>query len=154
VGNLWRGVAFSISGVTLAGFGSALTRRFALDVPGEDLVLPQFVTCTLVLFTVVPLVFDFRPELVDRESLVWLLLLGAVGTALPFATFLIAAEINPAWRLGLTGYTVPVLAVTLAVLFLGETITPAIVGGAVLIIGGVVLTEVVGGRQVPVPEII
>jgi drug/metabolite transporter (DMT)-like permease len=153
VGNLWRGVSFSLTGVVLAGIGGALTRRFALDVPSEELVLPQFVFCTLFLFLFVPLFFDFQPATVDTGSLLWLIILGVVGTALPFAMFLIAAAINPAWRLGLTGYTVPVLAVAMAVIFLGESLTPAIIGGAVLIVGGVVVADR-ASSPVPVPEVV
>lgn len=153
VGNLWRGVAFSLSGVVLAGIGGALTRKYALDVPSEELVLPQFLACTAVLFVFVPLLFDFRPSTVDQQSLIWLAVLGVVGTALPFAMFIIAAAINPAWRLGLTGYTVPVLAVALAVIFLGETLTPAIIGGATLIVGGVVVADR-ASSPMPVPEIV
>jgi len=151
--NLWRGVSFSLTGVVLAGIGGALTRKYALDVPSQDLVLPQFVVGTAVLFLVVPLLFDFRPESVDGVSLAWLVAIGVVGTALPFAMFIIAASINPAWRLGLTGYTVPVLAVAMAVVFLGESLTPVILGGAVLIVSGVILADRASNR-VPVPEIV
>jgi drug/metabolite transporter (DMT)-like permease len=153
VGNLWRGVAFSLAGVVLAGIGGALTRKYALAVPSQDLVLPQFVACAAFLFLVVPLFFDFEPSTIDGGSLAWLILLGVVGTALPFAMFIRAASVNPAWRLGLTGYSVPVLAVILAVIFLGEELTPAIIGGAVLIIGGVVLADRTSARP-PVPEIV
>jgi drug/metabolite transporter (DMT)-like permease len=53
----------------------------------------------------------------------------------------------------LTGYTVPIVAVLLAVIFLGEEITAAIVVGAVLIIGGVVLSER-GTSHVPEPGVV
>ena len=139
--NLWRGVAFSLSGVVLAGIGGALTRRFALDVDSQSLVLPQFVVCTAILFLVVPVLFEPDFTGVEGDNLVLLLVLGVVGTALPFAMFIIAASVNPAWRLGITGYTVPVLAVALAVVLLGERLTPAIIGGAVLIVGGVILAD-------------
>jgi drug/metabolite transporter (DMT)-like permease len=82
----------------------------------------------------------------------WALLipLGTLATAVPFTSFLIAARINPAARLGVVGYLVPVIAVALAVLTLGESLTTAIVIGAVLIIGGVLLTER-SGHHIPVP---
>jgi drug/metabolite transporter (DMT)-like permease len=48
---------------------------------------------------------------------------------------------NPASRLALTGYSVPVVAVALAVIFLGERLTAAIVAGAVLIVVGVIMSE-------------
>jgi len=141
VGNLWRGVGWMVIGVALAGVGSALSRRFALEVPSDQLVLPQFTVNTVVLLVVTPLLFDVDVASVDGAS--WLLIVGvgAIGTTLAFASFLVAAGMNPASRLALTGYSVPVVAVTFAVLFLGETITLAIIGGAVLILTGVILAE-------------
>lgn len=141
VDNLWRGVAYSLAGVVLAGIGGALSRRFALQVPAEDLVLPQFTVNTVLLLSVVPLITEIDLAGIGSDS--WLLIaaIGAVGTTVPFASFLIAAGINPAYRLGLTGYTVPVVAVTLAVIFLGERLTLPVVSGAVLILAGVVIAE-------------
>ena len=141
VDNLWRGVLFITAGVILAGIGGAYSRRFALEVPSDDLVLPQFTVNTVVLFVAVPLLWDTDIASIDGAS--WLLLagIGVVGTTLAFTSFLIAAGLNPASRLALTGYSVPVVAVTLAVIFLGETLTPAILAGAVLIVVGVILAE-------------
>lgn len=141
VGNLWRGVIFMLIGITAAGVGGALSRRLALKVPSTELVLPQFTVNTITLAVVVPMVFGFDVGSVEGGS--WLLVagVGVVGTTLAFASFLIAAGVNPASRLALTGYSVPVVAVTLAVVFLGEHLTLSIVAGAVLIVIGVVLAE-------------
>lgn len=141
VDDLWRGVTFSVTGVILAGIGGALTRRFAQSVPSDDLVLPQFTVNTVVLIVLVPLLFeiDFAP--IDGASWWLIALIGTVGTTVPFAAFIIAASTNSAARLGLTGYSVPVVAVILAIVFLGERLTPAVAGGAALIVGGVILTE-------------
>jgi drug/metabolite transporter (DMT)-like permease len=73
-----------------------------------------------------------------------------VGTALPFASFLFAAEINPASRLAITGYTVPVIGTIGALIFLGEAFTGIMVLGALLIIAGVYLSERIS-RYVPAP---
>jgi drug/metabolite transporter (DMT)-like permease len=141
VDNLWRGVLYVTVGVILAGIGGAFSRRFALEVPSDDLVLPQFTVNTVVLFVAVPLLWDIDIASIDGTSW-WLLAgIGAIGTTLAFTAFLIAAGLNPASRLALTGYSVPVVAVTLAVIFLGESLTPAILGGAVLIVVGVILAE-------------
>ncbi len=67
--------------------------------------------------------------------------LGAFATAIPFSAFILAAQVNPATRLGVAGYVVPVIAVLLAVFFLDEQLTLAIVAGAILIIAGVILAE-------------
>lgn len=141
VDDLWRGVGFSVAGVALAGVGGALSRRFALEVPPEDLVLPQFTVNTALLLTVVPVLAEVDLTGISGESWVLLAAIGVVGTTVPFASFLIAAGINPAYRLGLTGYTVPVVAVGLAVIFLGERLTVPVVGGAALIIAGVIIAE-------------
>ena len=141
VDNLWRGVLFLTAGVILAGVGGAYSRRFALEVPSDDLVLPQFTVNTVVMFVITPLVFEMNLETVDVTSWVLIFAVGAIGTTVAFTSFLIAAGVNPARRLALTGYSVPIVAVTLAVLFLGETLTPAIIGGALLIIAGVILAE-------------
>ncbi|HUF14513.1 MAG TPA: DMT family transporter [Acidimicrobiia bacterium] len=141
VGNLWRGVLFIMAGVVLAGVGGALSRRFALEMPSERLILPQFTVNTVVVVVLLPLLFPVDMTSVDGVS--WLLIagVGTVGTTLAFAAFLTAAGVNPASRLALTGYAIPVLAVVLAVIFLGETVTPAIAAGAVLIVAGVVIAE-------------
>lgn len=141
VDNLWRGVCFSLIGVILAGVNGALTRRFAKSIPGEALVLPQFAVCTVTLFLVVPVFFSFDLSTVDPGSFGLISIMGVFGTIVPFAAFLIAASVNPSWRLGLTGYTVPVLAVALAVIFLGESLTVAMAVGAALIVGGVVIAD-------------
>ena len=153
VDNLWRGVALVTTGVILAGVGGALSRRFALEVTGDALVLPQFTVATVILFAFMPL-FD-NGGVASWSTADWVLvaLVGAVGTTLPFASFLVGATVNPASRLALTGYTVPIVAVLLAVIFLGEQISSAIVVGAVLIIGGVALSER-GTSHVPEPGVI
>jgi len=152
VGNLWRGVGWMVLGVTMAGVGGALSRRFALEVSSDQLVLPQFTVNTLVLLVVIPLLFEIDVASVDGVS--WLLIagVGALGTTLAFASFLVAAGMNPASRLALTGYAVPVVAVTFAVFFLGETLSLAILGGATLILTGVILADH-ATDHVPVPGV-
>lgn len=148
VGDLWRGVTFSLAGVALAGIGGALSRRYALEVGGDGLVVPQFTAATVVLFLLFPLMGS-SPAAISSSDWVLILALGALGTTIPFTAFLVAAEINPASRLAVSGYLVPVVAVGLAVIFLSETLSLAIVVGAVFIIGGVVMAE----RATPhVPE--
>ena len=102
-----------------------------------------------------PVPFSARPPSRSIEPSQWALIaiLGSFGTAVPFTAFLIAAEINPASRLGVSGYLVPVVAVTLAVIFLDETITLTVLAGAALIVGGVILTER-ATKHVPEPGIV
>jgi drug/metabolite transporter (DMT)-like permease len=152
VGNLWRGVALMVAGVLVAGIGGALSRRYALQLPANDLVLPQFTVCMVLVAVILPLFFGFDTSAVDPVRWWMIAAVGAVGTTLSFGSFLVAAGINPASRLALVSYAIPVLSVLLAVLFLGETLTAAIVGGAVLILAGVVLAER-ASKHVPEPGV-
>lgn len=141
VDNLWRGVLFVLAGVLMAGIGGALSRRFALELSSNDLVLPQFTVNTCASALLLPLLFEFDIAAVNNVSW-WLLAgIGALGTTLAFGSFLTAAGLNPASRLALVGYAIPVLSVVLAVFFLDESLTPAIVAGAALITTGVVMAE-------------
>lgn len=141
VGDLWRGVGLMIAGVIMAGIGGALSRRYALEVSSNDLVLPQFSVNTVVVSMLLPLFFDFEIATIDAAGWWMIAGIGALGTTLAFGSFLVAAGVNPASRLAIVGYTIPVLSVILAVVFLGESITPAVVGGAALIITGVVIAD-------------
>lgn len=141
VGDLWRGVSFSLAGVTIAGIGSALTRRYALEVDKDELVLPQFVVGTAILFVAIPPLFGMDFAALDPVNLSVIAIIGTIGTTVPFIAFIVAAAVNPAWRLGITGYAVPALAVLGAVIFLGEPFTLTMAAGATLIIGGVILAD-------------
>jgi len=130
-----------VAGVAMAGIGGALSRRYALQVPSNDLVLPQFSVNTVIVVLVLPLFFDF--EITGLDAANWWMIagIGALGTTLAFGSFLVAAGVNPAYRLAYVGYTIPVLAVVLAIVFLGERLTVAVVVGAVMILSGVVMAE-------------
>lgn len=149
VTDLWLGVSLVVIGVAMAGLAGALSRRFALQIKAEKLVIPQFTVATMTMFVIMPFFVSGSISSWSGEAWFLIFLVGSVGTTLPFAAFLLGAEVNPASRLALTGYSVPVVAVAMAVLFLGEQLTLPILIGAVLIIGGVILAE----RSTPhVPE--
>ena len=152
VDNLWRGVVYMVAGVTFAGVAGALSRRYALQVDSSTLVLPQFTVGTIALFLLIPLLGEAGVSSFGAADWVMIAAIGAIGTTVPFASFLVAAAINPASRLALTGYMVPVVAVTLAVIFLGETVTTSILVGAALILGGVYLAER-GTKRIPEPGV-
>jgi drug/metabolite transporter (DMT)-like permease len=73
------------------------------------------------------------------RSVLSLLVLGALGTALAFVIFYrLIAEVG-AGRAALVTYLVPPLSLAYGALLLGETITAASVAGLLLILGGVAL---------------
>ena len=153
VGDLWRGVGYTLSGVAMAGIGGAFARRFALQMSSDKLVLPQFSVNTITVFLIAPFLTNTNLGGIEPSTWVLMAAVGAIGTALPFISYLIGASVNPASRLALIGYAVPVVAVGLAVVFLGESLTIEIVGGAALILSGVILAERSTPEHVPEPGV-
>ncbi len=151
--DLILGVSLTTAGVLIAGVGGAVSRRFTLTTPSSALVLPQFVSGLATLLMVLAF-FGEDTNLTTFEPSVWWLIIasGTLGTAVPFATFLFAAEVNPASRLALTGYVVPVLATVGAIMFLGESFTMIMIFGAVLILAGVYWSES-AAKYVPTPGV-
>ncbi|WP_133798215.1 DMT family transporter [Kribbella caucasensis] len=89
----------------------------------------------------------YTPDLVREVStaqastLWWVVYLGAFPTALGFTTWAFALSRTSAGRMGATTYLVPVVAIGLAWLFLGETPALLALGGGVLCLLGVGLSR-------------
>ncbi|TDW17902.1 threonine/homoserine efflux transporter RhtA [Kribbella kalugense] len=84
----------------------------------------------------------FAPTLVeelrtaDAATIWWVVYLAAFPTALGFTTWAFALRRTSAGRMGVTVYAVPVIAIALGWLFLGETpAVLALAGGALCLIG-------------------
>ncbi len=140
--NLVLGVGLSFAGIAAAGIGSALSRRFAIEVPARRLVLPQFVVGAAVVMVAAIPTGAYR-DLADATTHQWGLvaLLGTFSTTVPFFTFLWVVEIAPAAKAALIGYLVPLAAVSGAVWLLGDPVTGALLGGGGMIIGGVIIAD-------------
>jgi drug/metabolite transporter (DMT)-like permease len=148
--DLILGVVLVTVGVMIGGLGGAVSRRFARVTPATQLIIPQFTTGLVALLLGFAVFGETTSTPIDPN--VWRLILasGIIGTAVPFAAFLFAAELNPASRLGATGYIVPIIATVGAVVFLGETFTATMLAAAVLILFGVFWSEK-AARYVPAP---
>lgn len=75
------------------------------------------------------------------ESLPWVLFLGFISTALGCGLYFRAASRLPMQTTALWGYLDPLSAVFMAVLFLGERLSPLEIAGAICILGGALLGE-------------
>ncbi len=131
------GVILFLIGVSLAGVGGALNRRFAMGTPATSLVLPQFVgAMAVVTFIGLPL---GGSRLSGLSGVQWsqVVVFGLVCTALPFFALLKASELASAARASLIGYIVPLLAAVMAVFFLGDPASNALMFGGGLIVAGV-----------------
>ena len=77
-------------------------------------------------------------------AMVWL---GALGTGVAYLLFFRLIERWGATRTTLVTYVIPVVAIALGFIVLGERLRPLELVGAALIIGGVVLVNGVGRRS-------
>ncbi len=79
---------------------------------------------------------QYRPS-----SWIFFIYLGAIATALPFALFLRSLRYLEPSRSGLTSMVEPVVAATVAWLWLGESLGPVQIAGGAAVIGGVLLLQ-------------
>jgi drug/metabolite transporter (DMT)-like permease len=97
----------------------------------------------------------FAPQLVsqagsaDPGAIVWTIYLGAIPTALGFATWSFALRRTSAGRLGSLTYLAPIVAIALGWIALGERPPWLAVGGGCLCLLGVALARSLGRRRQP-----
>jgi drug/metabolite transporter (DMT)-like permease len=105
-----------------------------------------------VVITVLAVVFE-RPEgglyLVPQSGLGWVAMiwLGALGTGVAYLLFFRLIERWGATQTTLVTYIIPVVAIALGFIVLGERLQPLELAGAALIIGGVVLVNADIGQR-------
>lgn len=85
------------------------------------------------------LIGDIRSA--DAATIWWIVYLAAFPTALGFTTWAFALRRTSAGRMGVTVYAVPVVAILLAWLLLGETPTLLALGGGALCLAGVAISR-------------
>lgn len=132
---------------SLAILGAALSYALSGFVVKRDYAgLSSLATSVVSIATSVVLIAPFAllaapQEIPGWRSLVALLLLGGLGTALAFVIFYrLIAEVG-AGRASLVSYLAPGVALLYGAWLLDEEITPAAIGGLALILGGVALAS-------------
>lgn len=108
-----------------------------------------FLACVIGLLTATPFTGDFA-DLVQHgsiESWLWIIYLGVFPTAIAFSTWAYALTHMNAGRLSITTFLVPVIAIVLAAVLLGETPPSLAYVGGVLCVVGVLITR----RRSPAP---
>ena len=124
------------------------TRRAPLPV---EISLGSTVTA-FAMITVLALLFE-RPEggllAIPESALGWvgLVWLGALGTGLAYLLFFRVLERWGATRATLVTYVIPIVAIVLGFIVLGERLRPLELVGAALIIAGVVLVNANVGQR-------
>jgi drug/metabolite transporter (DMT)-like permease len=89
------------------------------------------------------------PRLVQRDTAPLLILLGALGTTIPFILFFVGTQRTSAIEAVLCLQTEPVYSLLVAWLFLGHRLTVRRVGAALVLMTGIALAVGVGGLSDP-----
>lgn len=129
-------------GVVLA-LGAALT--YAAGVLLQKPVLRRlpnaqvtWLGCAIGMVTCLPFAGDLvgAVQVAPSESIIGMIYLGAVPTALGFSTWAYALSRMPAGQLGVSTYIVPPLAIILGLIVFGEVpAVTAVIGGAICLVG-------------------
>lgn len=123
------------------GVGLAYVRRHMMGLPAEVGALGQLVAGAAMLapFAVLTSLSE-GVDLVPRRVLA-IVLLGVVGTGFAYVLYYrLIADMGPT-KTSLVTYLVPVVAVTVGVVFLDEPFSWRLVAGGALIVGGIVLVN-------------
>jgi drug/metabolite transporter (DMT)-like permease len=167
VAQVWQGLTFDAIGL-LAGIGSALgaAAYFLLGERGVDRIAPLgLVTWGMVIGALAIWVF-VPPWTVPAEVLgkaaefgpwdppVWLLLIAIVlfSTAIAYLVSMASMQYLPANVVSVLALCEPVVAITIAWVFLGQALTPVQFVGAVVLLGGATLVQISSRKPMFIPE--
>jgi drug/metabolite transporter (DMT)-like permease len=116
----------------------ALTRASSFQV--------TWVGCIFATIACLPFAPTLASQSTSASALAWLVYLGAMPTALGFATWSFALSRASAGRVASLNYLIPVVAITLAWAYLGERPPALAIGGGALCLLGVYLARRPNGR--------
>jgi drug/metabolite transporter (DMT)-like permease len=110
-------------------------KRALLRLPAAQVT---WMGCVIGAIACLPFAWQLLPELAaaPASSILGMVYLGAVPTALAFSTWAFALSRMPAGQLGVTTYAVPTIVVIFGFIFFGEIPgVLAIIGGVLALIG-------------------
>ncbi|MGC4937064.1 DMT family transporter [Kribbella sp. DT2] len=129
------GVVLCVTAAISYAVGVVTQKPLLSRLPAAEVT---WLACTIGAVVCLP----FAPTLIDElrtasaATIWWVVYLGAFPTALGFTTWAFALRRSTAGRMGVTVYAVPVVAIGLGWLFLGETPAGlALAGGALCLVG-------------------
>lgn len=132
----WLAIAAALGAAFCYGLTAAVLRRWRHDSPARGMAIGTQVTGGLLLL---PLLLASPPAMPAADVIGSVLALGLICGALAYVLyFRLIADIGASGALTVT-YLIPVFGILWGALFLGESITPAMLGGAVLVVAGTVL---------------
>lgn len=124
------GVLWALLAAVTYAIGVLCQKRVLLRLPAAQVT---WMGCVIGAIACLPFAWQLLPELAaaPASSILGMVYLGAVPTALAFSTWAFALSRMPAGQLGVTTYAVPTIVVIFGFIFFGE------IPGVLAIIGGV-----------------
>jgi drug/metabolite transporter (DMT)-like permease len=120
-----------------AGLGSVVVKKWGEGIhPLSISAVPMGITAVVMGLLALVVEAD-RPVTFDTSSVLTVLYLALLGSALPFTLYFWLLKSQPASRLALINYATPVVAVAVGSLFLDEPVTVRVLLGTILVIAGV-----------------
>ena len=133
-----RGALVMLGSPIACAFASAAVKRWGEDVPPLSLTSVPMLICAAILGVLALLLEGARPITWNGAAVGSLLYLSLAGSAVTFMLFFWLLQRMKATRVGLIAYIVPVMALLVGILFMGEPATLRTYLGAVVVVLGVV----------------
>lgn len=132
----------------VSAVGNVVVKRYGRGVHPLSLTAVPLLGAAAVVGAAAAMIEGDRAVRFTPSAIGSVVYLALCGSGLAFVVYFWLLERLPATRLSLITFAVPVVAVTVGTLALGEPITPRVAAGAGLVIAGVALA----GRARPVPR--
>jgi drug/metabolite transporter (DMT)-like permease len=138
-----------------AAVGNVAAKRWGSDLhPLSTAAVPMAMTA-LAMGALAWLTESGRAVALDTPSILSILYLALIGSAVPFTLYFWLLRHQSATSLSMVNYATPIIAVIVGTSFLGEAFTPRILAGSVLVLVGVAVAVTgrnggsggAGGRQ-------
>ncbi len=136
-------VAFASLVLLLSPFVSAISnvaiKRWGKGIPALSLAGPPMLIGGVVMAGVSAVVERSAPVTWGARPVAALLYLALAGSALTFSLYYWLLSHTTVVRTSLISYTIPVVALAIGVLVMGEPITARVMAGSLLVVGGIAL---------------
>lgn len=132
-----KAAALLLISPTCAALGNVTVKRWGGDLhPVSTAAVPMGITALLV-GALALLTESGKAVTFNTPSILSILYLALIGSALPFTLYFWLLRHTSATNLSMINYATPILAVIVGSLFLGEAFTPRILAGSALVLVGV-----------------
>lgn len=147
-GAMW-GVAACLASALCASVAVVVTKKYAGPYnPFALLMIPFFLGCVLVWSVAIPLE---RSNPVHYDAMTWftIVYLAVMGSVAAFAMFFWAIKRIDVTVLSYQTFIIPILAIMIGWIFLGETVTMRVGAGSGMILAGIALAALGKRRRLP-----